>query len=103
MIVYIAGKMTGLPDKGRAAFLQAEQKLKALGHVVLNPAVLPDGLLQHQYMPICLSMLEQADAIYLLENWRDSPGAKLELEYARYQHKLIRSQEDGCVTYTVYI
>ena len=100
MRVYIAGKMTGLEDKGRKAFQKAELQLKALGHVVLNPAILPDGLLSHQYMPICLAMLEQAEAIYLLDNWRDSPGAKLELEYARYQHKLIRAQEDGGFEYT---
>lgn len=87
MIVYIAGKMTGLPRKGREAFRAAEARLKAQGHVVLNPAVLPDGLPQGAYMPICLAMLQQADAIYLLENYEDSPGAQLEFEFAWYQKK----------------
>lgn len=89
MIVYIAGKMTGLPGKGRAAFRAAERMLKMRGHVVLNPAVLPDGLPSEAYMPICLAMLEQAEAIYLLDNWEDSPGAKLELAFAKYQGKFV--------------
>lgn len=87
MIVYIAGKMNGLPNKGRAAFRKAERALREKGHVVLNPAVLPDGLPQGAYMPICLAMLQQADAICLLDNWQDSQGAKLELAFAQYQQK----------------
>lgn len=95
MIVYIAGKMTGLPGKGRAEFYQVEQELRELGHVVLNPARLPDGLPPHSYMPICLAMLQQAEAIYMLDNWRDSPGAKLELDFARYQGKRILMDGQG--------
>lgn len=54
MIVYIAGKMTGLPDLGRKAFAEAEKKLAAEGHTVLNPAWLPTNLPEERYMPICL-------------------------------------------------
>lgn len=89
MIVYIAGKMTGMPGKGRKAFREAEKQLNKQGHVVLNPARLPDGLRSGSYMPICLAMLQQADAVYLLDNWEDSPGAKLECQYAQYQGKLV--------------
>ncbi len=83
MIIYISGKMTGLPDYGRAVFFEAEKELLKRGYVVLNPAWLPDGLKYDQYMDIDLAMIRQADAICLLPNWEDSRGAKLEKDYAR--------------------
>lgn len=88
-VVYIAGKMTGLPDKGRAKFAAAERDLRKMGYIPLNPAKLPDHLPRDRYMPICLAMLAQADAIAMLDNWQQSPGARLELRYARYQGKEI--------------
>ena len=89
MIVYIAGKMTGLPDLGRPKFQAAAKKLREDGFVVLNPAELPDGMPGDSYMPICLAMVGVADAVFLLNGWRDSPGATLERNYAQYQGKLI--------------
>ena len=41
MKIYIAGKITG-DRKYRAKFREAAKTLEALGHVVLNPATLPD-------------------------------------------------------------
>lgn len=100
MIVYIAGKMTGLPDKGRAAFEKAEQQLKEQGHIVLSPATLPDGMPEKAYMPICTAMLDAADAIYLLRSWVTSRGAIIEKLYAAYQGKeiLYEPKEDECRT-----
>ena len=89
MVVYIAGKMTGLPDLGRPKFQAAAKKLRDDGFVVLNPAELPDGMPGDRYMPICLAMVGVADAVFLLNGWRDSPGAILERNYAHYQGKLI--------------
>lgn len=87
IIIYIAGKMTGLPDLGREKFNAAEKWLRELGYNVLNPACLPVGLPSKCYMPICLAMLEQADGILLLDGWEDSPGAQIEKAYADYQGK----------------
>lgn len=87
MNVYIAGKMAGLPDLGREKFAEAEKMLKEQGFSVLNPAVLPDTLPREKYMPICLAMVDAADAVYALDNWQDSRGAALEIQYARYQGK----------------
>ncbi|MEJ8918077.1 DUF4406 domain-containing protein [Escherichia coli] len=50
----------------------------AEGHIVLNPAVLPGGLCQSEYMDICLAMVRSADAIYLLKGWDVSAGARAE-------------------------
>ena len=94
MIVYIAGKISGLPDMGKDAFDEAEKMLKAAGHQVLNPSRIGAPLPKKCYMPICMSMLAQADAIYLLENWVDSPGARLEREFAVYQGIKILTDSD---------
>lgn len=89
MIVYIAGKMANLPDLGRLKFQAAAKKLREDGFVVLNLAELPDGMPGDRYMPICLAMVTAADAVYLLNNWRESPGAILERSFAQYQGKLL--------------
>lgn len=95
MKVYISGKMTGLPDLGRRHFENTKAALLSCGHVVLNPAVLPAGLRRGDYMPICLAMLDAADAVYMLHNWRDSDGARLERAYAEYRGKRIVDETDA--------
>ena len=89
MIIYISGKMTGLEDLGREHFAKAEQKLREEGHIVLNPAAMPEGLPPTAYIPLDTAMIEAADAIYLLDNWPTSRGACLEKAYAEYQGKTI--------------
>ena len=77
MKIYIAGKITG-DRKYRAKFREAAKTLEELGHVVLNPATLPDGLEQVDYMRICLAMLEAADLAVFLPDYRESAGAMVE-------------------------
>ncbi|WP_252214444.1 DUF4406 domain-containing protein [Clostridium sp. VAP41] len=93
MKVYIAGKITGLKNY-KEIFNKAENKLLSEGNQVMNPAVLNEGFNYEVYMPICLTMLEVCDAIYMLSNWKDSKGAKVEHEYAKIQGKKIIYQED---------
>ena len=78
--------MNGQPDLGRKAFNTAEMVMRSRGFKVLNPACLPVDLPPESYMPICLAMLGQADAIVLLPGWDTSPGSCLEHEVALYQH-----------------
>lgn len=101
IVVYIAGKMTGLEDNGRGNFAEAEKDFKERGFTVLNPAVLPDGMPGERYMPICFAMIDQADMVVLLNNWKDSPGATLEREYAKYQKKMVFEYDEakGCECY----
>lgn len=88
--VYISGAMASRPETYRKAFAAAEAKLKKAHPecVVINPAVLPEGLNHEQYMPLCLAMLDAADIILMLNGWERSAGAKLEKAYADYQGKL---------------
>lgn len=78
MKIYIAGPMSGLIEFNRPAFMFTAEKLTGRGHTALNPAILPDGLLQAEYMDICLAMLRCAHAIYLLDGWEKSAGARAE-------------------------
>ena len=55
--IYIAGPISGLPNFNRDAFNLEAERLHALGHIALNPAILPDGLKQHEYMAICIEMV----------------------------------------------
>ncbi len=93
MIFYIAGPMTGLPGYNRDAFAQASVLLRRCGHTVLNPAVLPQ-LPEDKYLPICTAMIDAADAIYLLDGWPKSLGARCERLYAKRQGKLELTEKD---------
>ena len=77
MKIYIAGKITG-DREYKAKFREAAKTLEALGHVVLNPAILPDGLEQVDYMRICLAMLEAADLAVFMPDYQESAGAMVE-------------------------
>lgn len=92
--IYIAGKISGKADYGRAEFNEAEKRLTEQGYIVLNPASLPVGLPEKAYMPICLAMLDAADVIYMLKGWEDSEGACLEYRYALYQGKPVYFETD---------
>ena len=76
--IYIAGPISGLPNFNRDAFNPAAHRLLGLGHVALNPAILPDGLEQHEYMAICIEMVKMADQLVMLPGWERSAGARAE-------------------------
>lgn len=83
MKIYIAGPMLGYENNNHDAFMIAEEKLKHVpGDIVLNPASLPLGLNEREYMDICLAMLRCCDAIYLLNGWSASAGALAEYALA---------------------
>lgn len=80
MRVYIAGAMTG-KFYYKEPFMKAERELKELGHIVVNPAYLPEGLAD--YFEINKAMIDQCDGIYVLEGWEKSVGTKKEIEYCK--------------------
>lgn len=84
--IYIAGKVTGLPfDEVLNKFESAEQILLSQGwKTVLNPIKIVNNPTEewHSAMEKCLEALKNAQAIYMLPCSVDSPGAKIELEFA---------------------
>ena len=80
MIIYIAGAITG-DLRYRDKFRQAERKLQDLGHIVVNPAFLPDGL--KDYLSINRAMIDQCDYIYVLKGSEKSKGTQKELDYCK--------------------
>ncbi|AWB17242.1 DUF4406 domain-containing protein [Clostridium botulinum] len=88
MEIYIAGKITGLKDY-KEKFNKAQEKLISKGYKCMNPSVLPEGFPWEVYMPICYAMIDACNSVYMLKNWTDSKGAKLELEYAKSKNKKI--------------
>lgn len=86
MRVYIAGAMTGKFDY-KKYFMQAENYVRALGHIVVNPAYLPEGLAD--YYQINKAMIDQCDAVYVLLDHENSQGTKKEIEYAHKTNKQV--------------
>lgn len=87
--IYISGKMNGIPPKVvEKRFREAEYKLARKNMHVVNPfymwIIYPN---LYDYKNICTAIVEQCDAIYMLDNWTDSPGAKNELATA-LEHNL---------------
>lgn len=83
MKIYISGKITGDPEYW-LKFEHARQVLRGQGHIVLNPADLPEGMSPADYMRINFAMIDCADAVVFLQDWANSKGAMLEREYCRY-------------------
>ena len=88
MIIYLAGKITGNTEY-REQFAAEKAELERDGHIVLNPAELPEGMSKAAYMRICFAMIDVADEIRTITNWYDSPGARVETAYAEYIGKPI--------------
>ena len=81
--VYIAGKITRVKNY-REQFAEAERHLKQKGYETLNPARIKhkkDAGYSYYYWK-ALSLLKQADYIYLMPCAWQSPGAKIEMQIA---------------------
>lgn len=91
--IYIAGKVSGDPGY-KDKFLKAEMQLRRCGYIVLNPAVLPEGMAPADYMHICFAMIDMADAVLFLQDAKDSAGARLERAYCEYIGKEMEDWSD---------
>lgn len=84
--VYLAGKITGC-DEYKENFERYREHLEELGYTVLDPSALPENMTREDYMKICFAMIDVAEKVYFQPNWRESEGAKLEMEYCEYIYK----------------
>lgn len=82
--VYIGGKMTGMTkEESQALFNRAEAALKLVGYKVVNPWKIRVPKYYSGQLLRSLKELAKCDAIFLLENWTDSNGAKCEYWFAK--------------------
>ena len=51
--------------------------------MVLNPAILPAGLAEQDYMQIALAMLNAADLAVFLPDYQESAGAMIEWAWCK--------------------
>ena len=83
--IYISGQITGNPNYRRefeAGEIMASSEYPDA--VILNPAkILPDGLSYGEYMRIDCLLVEMADIVFMLPDWRKSAGAVAERSLAR--------------------
>ena len=93
-VIYIAGQITGTQDY-KERFSQAEQLLRSEGHIVLNPTVLPAGMLYESYFPICFAMIDAAEKMYFLRGWEKSRGAREEFAHAASKRKAMMFEGEG--------
>lgn len=90
MKIYISGKMTGMCEEtSRILFLCASSIITSYGHEPINPWSINDRMPNASYeekMEEDLRIIsEEADAIYMLSNWKISDGAQREHEAAIFK------------------
>jgi len=86
--IYLAGRVTGLPEKEvEAKFANKTKQLTEQGHSVYNPVgQLWAAGLKHEpwdvLMKAAIPMMLQCDELHLLPCWKESKGARLERDIA---------------------
>ena len=82
MKTYISGKITGLDiNEAKGNFKEAERSLKDIDLIPINPMeIVPENkdFKWEDYMLADIKELFKCEAIYMLSNWKDSQGARIE-------------------------
>lgn len=94
MRVYIAGKMTGMPDNNRPAFATAWNLLMQAGVDAVSPHFLESAIeidtrskmgtaaVYRHVLPVDTFAISSVDAVIALPGWEDSRGAQFEKHFA---------------------
>lgn len=83
MKVYISGAITNNPDN-KTDFAKAAAAIEAVGWEPVNPAETEiEGGAWLDYMRRDIKLLVDCDAVYMLDGWPESEGARVEHTLAR--------------------
>ncbi len=84
MRIYIAGPVTGIPERNGTAFSSAMMALVDAGYRVTNPLhLVPPGMESAKAMRRLVPELCACDGVCLLDGWEKSEGACVEVAVAR--------------------
>lgn len=93
MKIYISGKITGLPiEIARIRFKAAGIRINIMGHESVNPMELTpydENKSWNDYMIDDIKLLFDCDGIYMIDNWKESKGARIEHNIAIETGKVI--------------
>ena len=81
MKIYISGQISNLPlAHAKSLFQLAEYEMQNQGYVTINPFELDHkpGSNWVDYMITDIKELFNCDGIYMINNWKASPGARIE-------------------------
>lgn len=83
--VYLSGRMSGLEEEEfKAIFKKAEMELIERGYEVINPCEIDYAVEGYAGQLLsALGELAKCDAIYMLNNWKESNGARCEYWFAK--------------------
>ena len=86
--LYLAGRMSGLPDSGYPAFRAASEALRKRNYTVLSPHETHNGSPDHPggrpwYLREAIRLLLRCDSVAVLPGWEHSNGAKMEVLIAQ--------------------
>lgn len=103
--MYISGKITGLPiSEAKAKFREAEIMLRKIGVNPVNPFTVCEeiespGTTWAEYMVKDIEALLDCEAIFMLKNWGESKGARVEYAIAQslglkiwHEYEMINAQ-----------
>ena len=107
-LIYIAGKISGLPEEEYQTHFMAAQNLLAQIYpesTIYNPAASLSELSKKMdydtLMQVCLQIVDLADTFAFLPDFKDSLGAMVELDYALKHGKRILELQTQPKSYRV--
>jgi hypothetical protein len=100
IVVYVSGKYSAKTRKGVEKNVELARqyatKIWDLGFTVICPHTNTDNFEKlckntkyNDFMDGDLELLERSDILFMMPNWKDSEGAKKELEYAKHARNKI--------------
>ena len=87
-VAYISGAISNDPEY-KEKFNSAQMVLEHLGYLVLTPVMIPPILTYSEHMALDLVMVQVADCIVLLPDYKESKGAMRELHRANLYNSRI--------------
>jgi len=96
MKIFISGAITNNPNY-KEDFERGVQWAKAIcdNPAIFNPADLREGFSDVDYMKIGFAAMECCDIVLFLKGWKNSKGARLEYEYAKYLGLACLFEQEG--------